>query len=769
MRLIQGKTLALEQSHTVIDVSDKSKVDVPLPANGLSANGIFPIFSEKGPLDTVVVLSGSSAYAKAIATFGEADTEKYGYYYTALLNWLQAGGEASVIRLGADINATAEGNSGGDEYVTIPLNMMIWVPEDLITDPNISDYIIGYQTEGGEMKPPFNRLLTPSSIDDVATRVNGNVLTIPNYVIVKLKKTFITDVLIDSIGTSVIGKGQTLISSLYINVRLPLENATKLNQYDIKTDTLDIPTLLNSSDLSNIDLVVDVGVRETTIGGMNVKCLSQHFVRFSEFDDITNTATLSDDNDIINEYGFYFSEDDLATMQATNKAEFNDKIKAGDIIVKLDNSKESLILDWLNTYKPDLITAVSDPWNHYGGENIKASLPDVVNKFIDVFGAKIVIGATDPNNITKRYVNNEDTGTLLLHNDGNTPNYTINGSLVGVFQSATDNMFNLVYNYGGVSIAPTPEQNLDKVLPWWISEEKILAVDTEYGSQIVDTVTLDVSKEIADMFNGVKTFEIYDLVMTPGDIIIDLGYDEQIHQAIAGFLEKRIDIVALLNAVPYKQLADIKGWGTTNKFNSPKIFKYYGRVDELDLTIGNYVKVPLTTNYMKNVLKWYIGGMNGSLIQPPIGILLGVDRYNLYPNITNPNDLSDLKALGFNTILVSNDGIRLNDQLCDIQGVYSPYHELHNQLIIGRIIKDVYNFLEGERHTLTTVTNVSLTSRKCTEMLNRNYGTLVESLRVNLYYRQEGAENDLGTLTDELIIKLTKTDKSRKIVLNLFK
>jgi len=276
----------------------------------------------------------------------------------------------------------------------------------------------------------------------------------------------------------------------------------------------------------------------------------------------------------------------------------------------------------------------------------------------------------------------------------------------------------------------------------------------------------DFGKEYADVLNLVhKNYELLDPNIVDIDVIANTGEEDQrITNAIVGFLEKRVDVIGLINApLNSKSVDTVKGWGNINRFNSDRIYKFAENIEKIDYSIGEYIVTPMSNIILNNITKWFMGGMTGSMSSGPQSLVEGADEYNTRPRILTPANKEKLVEVGINYVSMTESGYKLDTLLSDSGsfGVYSPFQLIHNQLIVGRIIKYIYNFTESNRHTLDTVNVIEEMNRKI-EPFASTLKLIVNSASFTFGYKNE-RDKDNGVITCDIKIKLTNTDRYHKI------
>ena len=206
--------------------------------------------------------------------------------------------------------------------------------------------------------------------------------------------------------------------------------------------------------------------------------------------------------------------------------------------------------------------------------------------------------------------------------------------------------------------------------------------------------------DVVSALSGKYEF-IYDLYESPFDAIIDYGYPDAVKTAMSNLCSKRIDTVALINApVNFKTLTDMKDWGAGHFYNSPRTFKLMENVSILDNTITDYVRRPLSQLITTNIHDWFTNAMTGSLATERNARISGATDSTIRPTAILPQEKSDISDVGLNFTTRGGVGYKLDRQLADVTGDRSTYHMLHNQLIIGRMIKDLHNYMELKRHVV---------------------------------------------------------------------
>ena len=287
---------------------------------------------------------------------------------------------------------------------------------------------------------------------------------------------------------------------------------------------------------------------------------------------------------------------------------------------------------------------------------------------------------------------------------------------------------------------------------------------TEFEPGVFDTP----GRAIEQFFNGAKGSEIYDIIMTPSDYIIDTGYTDAIRESIIGLLATRVEMVALYNAPTHLvDPDDILSWSEQNYYNHLRVFKYPSSVETLDEN-GMRHRIPMTIPYNRNIINFYVNGMKGSVAGIENGLLSGFipDMTSVRPALTRSEVKSSFATNRLNYPTKNRVGIFMDGQMSDKKGVVTKMMELHNALITGRVIKTVYTYLDTQRHITEIELDFSTLTTAVNEIL-KQYAPLFKTAPVYSVGYESDYDREMGIVSDTLVISPKGTIKKHKIVLDI--
>ncbi|MGL5316892.1 MAG: hypothetical protein ACRC92_26780 [Peptostreptococcaceae bacterium] len=258
-------------------------------------------------------------------------------------------------------------------------------------------------------------------------------------------------------------------------------------------------------------------------------------------------------------------------------------------------------------------------------------------------------------------------------------------------------------------------------------------------------------------FNGEVTNDIYDTVLFPVDIVPNVGfYPRPIQEAIANWGLRRID-VAPLNQAPYfateKELKEYIG--SLNRVN-PREVLYPHTYERFDKNSQRMLRIGTVLGHLNNITDIINNGFNYSFAGGDAAIITDAEVGTVKPEIA---DLDWMTKKGANYLTPVTSGYMVDGQMSYIgDDDTSNLCELHNIVLIGRIIKKLNNEVTLKRHRFA---NVSLFSKTVSEIngtlqpFRKHFGYIEY---VAGYKNQQDA--DAGRLTHNIIIAAIGTVKT---------
>lgn len=269
------------------------------------------------------------------------------------------------------------------------------------------------------------------------------------------------------------------------------------------------------------------------------------------------------------------------------------------------------------------------------------------------------------------------------------------------------------------------------------------------------------------VFNGDFGGEIYDAADVNADYILDFAYPSAVKEILQQYSLRRPDIPVIPVVNP----------ALTSTFNNMKtavkaLNGYF--YDNVNVTMfGNSYeeyfnrekrpyRVPITYALIPVLTKFYKNGMRGAIAGQ---FLTGVEEGSVLPKINLPEQKSWCFENNVNYITNTKSGWMIDGQAGNMVGKEHPYKELHNQLIVGRIMKDIIDFLVTRRHMLDDGTLLATLNREMNELVLSKYKAVID-VSYRVFYKDSYAQK-VGTLTDEFTINGTRTVKRHDVLINL--
>ena len=219
------------------------------------------------------------------------------------------------------------------------------------------------------------------------------------------------------------------------------------------------------------------------------------------------------------------------------------------------------------------------------------------------------------------------------------------------------------------------------------------------------------TKMFEEAFLGRRSAEIYNLWANDADYILDCGFPDLVKMAIVNFLNIRDDMIGWLNApINLSTIDEAIEWKKMNDYYSRNITYFPGNYEYLDLDSSESVRVPMTFGFMRNLIYHFtqrnfaesLAGVNNGMINtviPNSGRAIG--------DLTLASKDKLVRA-GFVTVSAySEERVFLDSQKANyLLNQRSSLQQMHNNIIVNRMMKTVYKVLEPVRHTLNSDENL---------------------------------------------------------------
>ena len=249
------------------------------------------------------------------------------------------------------------------------------------------------------------------------------------------------------------------------------------------------------------------------------------------------------------------------------------------------------------------------------------------------------------------------------------------------------------------------------------------------------------------------------------DYALDIDYDMLIKDALNKFSLSRPDIPTIFQ-YPTNITTIEEATVFESSFNpdNRNIFFVLNSYEKLNFIENKPYRIGTAHGLIPNLLSFYFGGMQTSVAGT---YLQGVIDGTVRPKLKTAEDHQWCFDNNVNYLTNTSKGWMLDGQASNMKGIEHPYKELYNQLIVGRIMKDVSDFLLIRRHLLDKPGNGVLArlNSDCTTQIINKYKHLID-ISYKMYYVDDYARLT-GTLRDEFKINGYRTIKRHDVQFNL--
>lgn len=275
---------------------------------------------------------------------------------------------------------------------------------------------------------------------------------------------------------------------------------------------------------------------------------------------------------------------------------------------------------------------------------------------------------------------------------------------------------------------------------------------------------------MTEFFTGVTDPAVYDINLTPADVIVDAEYPVELKKVVSTFVSapNRNDIEFVMGSTNVASTIELKSLDEGLKVDNYGVLKMLGYADTYDNSELKTLTLPTTYFIIKNICEFFTDGwcdppLSGRFVEGPIS--------NTLLPVFNASNLEEEKTYavnnGWNYLSYTKYGYQIDGQKTASTDatVVSILQEFHNQAIVSRIIKKLYDACARNKHFIQKAANVTsfvaVVNKELEEFLPK-----VGSLSYSAYYADEFEEAE-GLLTDYINISMYGTNKSHKIILNV--
>lgn len=294
--------------------------------------------------------------------------------------------------------------------------------------------------------------------------------------------------------------------------------------------------------------------------------------------------------------------------------------------------------------------------------------------------------------------------------------------------------------------------------------KKMKRFDWDFQTEIAGTTVKVVEDLYKKFYQGVITEDIFDYNRCPADYVQDPDFPLSVKMAIDQLCsnENRLDVTYIMNApTAIQRIDELK---VLNKsFTADNINRF------------KFVNAGLTRD--ANSMKWLLTTVSGALTP----ILTSFFRSSLAPiasryidsfkdrSVTmlmnNQTDKGWCYSNDWSYITEMPDGYMLDGAAGSFKGYDHPAKELYNMLLGNRLIRDVMNYLEKNRHKLQSISLATFV-KEVNEIVLKPYQNKGLTCSFKMGYAND-RDRKAGTVTDELYIEGPRTNKRHNLLIRL--
>lgn len=286
---------------------------------------------------------------------------------------------------------------------------------------------------------------------------------------------------------------------------------------------------------------------------------------------------------------------------------------------------------------------------------------------------------------------------------------------------------------------------------------------TRYAGKVT-TPLVDLYRKV---FDGSFGAEIYDSADVNADYILDFNYPMDVKAALQLYSKRRPDIPVFMcvNTPMTQVFSNVK---TAVKalngiaYNNVNVSFWCNSYEEYFNRESRPYRVPITYGLIPTLINFFDNAMNGAVAGK---FLRDVDDGTMLPKINLPEQREWCFENNVNYATNTKSGWMIDGQAGNMVGKEHPYKELHNQLIVGRLMKDIIDFLITKRHMLDDGSLLASMNREMNEKVLSKYKSVID-VSYRVFYK-DPYNRKVGTLTDEFTINGTRTVKRNDVLINL--
>ena len=284
--------------------------------------------------------------------------------------------------------------------------------------------------------------------------------------------------------------------------------------------------------------------------------------------------------------------------------------------------------------------------------------------------------------------------------------------------------------------------------------------DFDYIYQEEGQIIVDLYEKAFSGFYGVELFDTEEM---PIDYIQDIDYPQSVKAIIRALHTQRPDIPFIESAAAnLKTIGDLKVYETTFRHSDIRTSKMYPSVMKYNVRDAKPYRITLAQALTPELNSFFNNGMIGVLS----GLIVnGIIDGSPLPKIVTSEDKQWCEDVAINYLTKLNTGYMLDGQKANMVGIEHPFKEFSNQLIIGRVMKQILRTLNANRHLLDTPDLLGKLNDIVTREVIDKFKAIID-IKYKVYFKSEYNQK-VGILTDEFIINGKRTIKIHDVLVRL--
>lgn len=363
--------------------------------------------------------------------------------------------------------------------------------------------------------------------------------------------------------------------------------------------------------------------------------------------------------------------------------------------------------------------------------------------------------------LEKIYTTLSDIRTIYVNNDNNIPAFNLIDPFgaLPVLDGEDENIFSCIFSLPADKITQVKLTGGDDGYL-----KKLKRFDWDFEAEVDGVNTKALESLYRRFFNGTLSSDIYDRNRNRSDYILDPDFPMSVKLAADALCSdsNRLDIqfleAAPISILTVDGLKSVESFHTADNINRTK---FANSLEMRDAATNKWVRTTTPIALLPELTKFY-----KEAIRPIAGrYLKGIKERSVLPMMNSLKDLDWCFENDWNYITEINGDYMMDGNAGAYKGYDHPAKELYNQLWSGRLIKDMLDFLDRNRHRLQSEP-LSVIVKEVEETVLKSYRNIGLKCTYTIGYSDERARK-AGTLTDELQVEGPRTNKRHNLLYRL--